>query len=362
MARSLDPARLDAAFELVRRRVREGDIPGAVLAIANRAGDLRSDAFSPPAGPSLTIESRFLIASITKPIVATAVMQLVEAGELVLEAPVQRYLPEFAPPPAGERIPGGGGITTWHLLTHTSGLDDYLSDVAEGRMTTTADQLYRLACTRPLRFAPGAEYRYCSDSFFVLGELIRTISGLPYPDYLRTRIFEPLGMTATSFDPGAADDLLRTPAFRVGLPGQVPEEALAGLAALAHPGGGLWSTAPDLLRFGRACLNDGKLDATQLLAPAFVELMTREHTAGILEAGTPPRAPRYGLGWGKSGLSGTRLGSARQFDHGGATGTRLWVDPEEDLVVVFLMNQWGADDSYSLAAIQAVYAAFDAPD
>lgn len=116
---------------------------------------------------------------------------------------------------------------------------------------------------------------------------------------------------------------------------------------------------PDLLRFGRAFLGGGSLDGQRLLATPFVELMTREHTAGILEAGVPPQEPRYGLGWGKSGFSGVRIGSARQFDHGGATGTRLWVDPAYDLVVAFLMNRWGEDDHFSLAAIQAVYAALE---
>jgi len=350
---------LDAAFELVARHVREGRIPGAVLGIARSRGDPRIEAFSPPGGPELSVESRFLVASITKPIVATAVMQLAAQGLLVLSDPVARYLPEFAPEASGERLPGGEAVTTWHLLTHTSGLRDTLMGVVESDQATTAEKLYRQACKGPLLFAPGTEYRYCSDSFYVLGELISRLSGLPYPEYLEQRIFAPLGMTATSFEAGSADDPRRAPLYEVGHDGPTSEALLAGFVRLAHPGGGLWGTVPDLLRFGRAFLGGGSLDGARLLATPFVETMTREQTAGILEAGLPPREPRYGLGWGKSGLSGTRIGSPRQFDHGGATGTRRWVDPAYDLVVVYLMNRWGEEDHFSLAAIQAVYGALD---
>jgi CubicO group peptidase (beta-lactamase class C family) len=350
---------LDPAFELVERHVREGHIPGAVLGIARSAGDLRTEAFSPAGGPELSVESRFLVASITKPIVATAVMQLAAQGTLVLSDPVARYLPEFAPQPSGERLPGGEAVTTWHLLTHTSGLRDTLMGIVESGEATTAEKLYRQACKGPLLFAPGTEYRYCSDSFYVLGELVRRLSGLTYPAYLQQRIFAPLGMSATSFEAGSADDPRRAPLFEVGHDGPTSEALLAGFVRLAHPGGGLWSSVPDLLRFGRAFLGGGSLDGERLLATPFVEMMTREHTAGILEAGLPPREPRYGLGWGKSGLSGARIGSPSQFDHGGATGTRLWVDPAYDLAVVFLMNRWGEEDHFSLAAIQAVYGALE---
>jgi CubicO group peptidase (beta-lactamase class C family) len=352
-------ARLDAAFELVERHVREGRIPGAALGIARSDGDLRTQAFSPPGGPELGADSRFLVASITKPIVATAVMQLVARGSLVLSDPVARYLPEFAPQPSGEWLPGGEAVTTWHLLTHTSGLRDTLMGVVESAEATSAEKLYRQACKGPLLFPPGTEYRYCSDSFYVLGELVSRLSGLAYPDYLQERIFAPLGMTATAFEAGSADDPRRAPLFEVGHEGPTPEALLAGFVSLAHPGGGLWSSVPDLLRFGRALLDRESDTGRRLLPTPFVEMMTREHTAGILEAGLPPREPRYGLGWGKSGLSGARIGSARQFDHGGATGTRLWVDPEYDLVVAFLMNRWGEDDHFSLAAIQAVYGALE---
>jgi CubicO group peptidase (beta-lactamase class C family) len=349
----------DAAFALVERHVREGRIPGAVLGVARSAGDLRTEAFSPPDGPELTVESRFLIASITKPIVATAVMQLTAQGLLVLGDPVSRYLPEFAPQAAGEGLPGGEIITTWHLLTHTSGLRDTLTGVVESGGATTAEKLFRQACKGPLLFAPGTEYRYCSDTFYVLGELVRRLSGLPYPDYLQERIFGPLGMAATSFEAGSADDPRRAPLFEVGHDGPAPEALVAAFVRLAHPGGGLWSSVPDLLRFGRAFLGGGSLEGKRILATPFVEMMTREQTAGMLEAGLPPREPRYGLGWGKSGLSGDRIGSPRQFDHGGATGTRLWVDPAHELVVAFLMNRWGEDDHFSLAAIQAVYGALE---
>jgi CubicO group peptidase (beta-lactamase class C family) len=242
-------------------------------------------------------------------------------------------------------------------LTHTSGIPEL--PIFETLVQERPDrhELLRRACTDPLRFAPGSRYEYGSNSFYVLGELIRRLSGLDYPDYLAQRVLGPLGMSRTSFDPLSA-------------PGSVPldvagydpvEVAAAGsyFTSLAHPGGGLWATAADIVRFGRAFLGRGSLDGERILSPAFVELMTREQTAGIFEEGVPPRAPHYGLGWWKAGLEVDLPGSATAFAHTGATGTILWVDPDADLVVVYLMNVWGAAETHRLAALQAIYACLD---
>jgi CubicO group peptidase (beta-lactamase class C family) len=110
---------LDRAFDVVRAQVARADPPVAVLGVANGAGDERIEAFTSEDGPSAAPASLFLIASITKPILATGVMQLVEGGRLALAAPLAEYLPEFAPQPAGPNLPGRDLVTTWHLLTHS---------------------------------------------------------------------------------------------------------------------------------------------------------------------------------------------------------------------------------------------------
>ena len=142
--------------------------------------------------------------------------------------------------------------------------------------------------------------------------------------------------------------------------GVVPEDAVARwFISIAHPGAGLWSTAEDLLRFGRAMLGGGSLDGARIMGSRFVELMTREQTAMVLEEGVVPRDPTYGLGWGLPGLDGSLPVSSHAFGHGGATGTRLLIDPDADLVVVYLTNVWGASDRHGLEAIGAVFGALD---
>lgn len=345
---------LDPAFELVARQVREEpEISAAALAVADGTGLIRREAFGREEG--VGVDGVFLLASITKSIVATGVMQLVEAGRLVLGAPVARYLPEFAPPPAVPGTPGGEAVTTWHLLTHTSGMIDADWD-DPGWERITPGGLYAEACRRPLEFAPGLRYRYCSDSFSILGELIRRLSGLPYPDYLRERLFEPLGMVDTAFD-STRFGTRRAPILGLDRPGVPYDEAVRRFDALALPGVGLWSTAGDIVAFGQAMLNGGERGGVRVLTRPFVELMTREQTAGVFEPGVPPRAPHYALGWDKPTLDGSMPGSPAAFGHAGATGTRLWVDPVAGLVIVYLANRWGASDRHWRAAVAAVYAA-----
>jgi CubicO group peptidase (beta-lactamase class C family) len=106
-------------------------------------------------------------------------------------------------------------------------------------------------------------------------------------------------------------------------------------------------------------LGHGTLDGARILGRPFVELMTREHTTDVLEAGSPPRQPHYGLGWGLPGRGQGSPAGWSAFGHTGATGSQLIVDPDHDLVVVYLRNDWGADTTPTDEAIQAVYAALD---
>ena len=350
----LDPGRLDRAFELVRMQVERGEVPVGILGLARSDGVVRIEAF----GPEVRPDSVALIASITKPIVATAIMQLVEAGRCSLRAPVRHYLPEFQPAPPGPNLPGGELVTTWHLLTHTSGIADPPDALPPGRMRR--DEFLGYALRAPLRFVPGTRYEYASVTFYLLGEILRRLGGPDYPEYLAAGIFRPLGMPDTTFDPAdaAKDGRVIWPRF-VGVPVDETDELTRWLISVVMPGGGLWSTATDLLRFGRAILAGGTLDGVRIVGRRSVELMTREQTAGVREAGMPPRNPTYGLGWGLPGLDGALPVSRSAFGHGGATGTRLLVDPEADLVAVYLTTVWGADDRHALEAIGAAWSALE---
>ncbi|HZL15796.1 MAG TPA: serine hydrolase, partial [Verrucomicrobiae bacterium] len=213
--------------------------------------------------------------------------------------------------------------------------------------------------------APGSRYAYCSISFDLLAELITRIAGEPYPVILRRRILDPLAMASTTFDPfdGLAERM--APVFMSGVPGALqrevpPEQALGELrhlASMALPGAGLWSSAGDLVRFGRALLRGGELDGARILPPAYVDLMTREQTVGGLGAAADPvRAAHYALGWGKPDPR-TEPGSPASFGHGGSTGTRLWIDPKHDLVVVYLTGAWDFPSGRIDRVLHAVYAA-----
>ena len=344
----IHPARLQRAFDVVEQGVQDAEAPCGVLAVANGREMVRCAAFSRAGGDQVTTDHIFLLASISKPIVATAVMQLVEDGLLFLNDPVAHYIPEF------DR-PGKAPVSVWHLLTHTSGMEEAAWFESLGRARAPAAAYFQAACQSGLHFRPGARFEYCTLSWVILGELITRLGGLPYPEYLQRRVFAPLGMTATSFDPGAANAHRTAPVHGTDAWGEGALEYFVGTAA---PGGGLWSTAADLVRFGQAFANGGAWGDTRLLAPALVEWMTREHTRGLVAlVDGHPEPAHYGLGWSKDSLAGTLPGSPAVVEHGGATGTLLWVDPEWDLVFVFLTNHWDIATNVPRRALQAVYGA-----
>jgi CubicO group peptidase (beta-lactamase class C family) len=347
MTYKLNAKRLQTAFDRVNESVQKGELHCGVLAVANRHETIRCEAFTRPDGDQVKQDSIFLLASISKPITATAVMQLVERGLLVLHAPLTRYLPEFAQP---LKLP----VTTWNLLTHTSGMEEGAWDAALNEAQAPQSAWFPAACKSGLHFVPGTRYEYCTLTFHVLGELLARLGGMPYPEYLYKNVFEPLGMTDTSFDPGPAKQDREVRVY-----GDIGT-SIAHFKSRQNPGGGLWSTAADLIAFGQAYLNGGKLGDFHLLSPATIEWMTHDHVAGLIKIREgQPQPAHYGLGWGKSTLDNTLPGSARVFEHGGATGTLLWIDPDYDLLYVFLTNHWGMETHIQHAALQAVYRAFE---
>ena len=215
-----------------------------------------------------------------------------------------------------------------------------------------------MACQSALRYEPGTRWEYNTLTFALLGELIERLSGLPYPEYLQREIFEPLGMRDTSFAP-QGDQQARTMPVYSAMNDQEFESRIAYFISTAAPGGGLWSTAADLVAFGQALLRGGTSNGYHLLAPASIAAMTRLHTAGMTEiredGSTAPAL--YGLGWGKPALDGSTLSSPRTYRHGGVTGTLLLVDPDWGLVFVFLTNAWGIEGRAPDLVANAIYGA-----
>lgn len=353
----LEPTRLERAFAVVAEAVAAGEPAAAVLAIAGPDGPILARGFGVDrAGGRIGVAHRFRVASVTKPIVATAVLQLVEEGRLTLSDPIRRHVPEFGPPPVEPGRPGADTVTVWHLLTHTSGAID-LDWHGLGMAPPSTDELIASVCSRPLTFVPGTAYAYASDTFFLLGLLLQRIGGHGSTGAaLRARILEPLGMDGTGFEM-TVEGHPNAPVTMVG-DGDLPVDRFSTwISAVEHPGGGLWSTAHDLAAFGRASMASPAVP--RILGRPFLELMRREQTAGIFEPGDPPRRPTYGLGWAKSTLDGRMPGPPQVIDHVGATGSRLWVDPVNGLVVALLVGRWGLGRELADAAIAAVYGALD---
>jgi CubicO group peptidase (beta-lactamase class C family) len=353
----LDLAALDEAFARAGRQVADGTVPFVVLAVADRRDLVRLEAFAGPSAPGIDVDAICLLASITKPIVATGIMQLVADGQVALTDAIVRYIPESA-------VPGMSEVTIWHLLSHASGIPDV--DLRQLLLDGARRvDLMRLVTGTPPRFPPGSRFEYVSSTFDLLAAVFERVTGESHPAYLRRAIFEPLGMLDTTFDPWdrLADRVAPLAASAVpggdGPWGPMPltGEQQRSFSELALAGAGLFSTARDLVRFGRAMLRGGELDGARILASPHVTLMTREQTTGGLGASPDPLlAEHYALGWGKPDPR-TSPASSAAFGHGGITLTRLWIDPEHDLVFVYLSGIWDHAPRPIDLVLQAVYGA-----
>jgi len=356
-AHRLDTVALDRAFTLAARQVEEGTVPFVILGVANASGTIRLEAVPPRDGTPIGAAAVCLLASITKPIVTTAVMRLVQDGRFSLTAPLATWLPELADA-------GHPPITAWHVMTHTTGLGevDIEQLLAQGGGRA---ELLRRTIALPQDAAPGSRFKYVTCTWELVAEAVERATGTPLDRLLRDEVLDPLGMKDTLFDPRPDRAARRAPVTVGGWDSDPLTEALdpvlaelllGGYIGLRMAGGGLWSTASDLLRFGRAMLGRGELDGMRVLAPAFVDLVTREVTTDGLGVAEDRLADgHYATGWGKRGP--TSPASASSFGHGGKSGTLLWVDPEHDLVFVYLTGVWGLPDPPIDAALNAVYAA-----
>ena len=345
-----DPSLLDPVVYRLKERVLSRHLPAAALAIGDAAGHIRSETFTSN-GRGLDPDSLFFLASVTKPIFATAFMQLVDGGEVSLDDPVARYVPEFA------NAPGKADVTARHLLTHTSGVPDYTPEMIR-RNRPSAEVMTRYAIESPLSFSVGARYAYCSVSFYLLAEIVERLTGLHHSEYLRQRVLEPLGMK-TTYDPrGSGRPVVAVRG--IGVDNRLTRFLiLRYLASIQIPGGGRFGTLDDLLRFGAAVLHPQRIDSRDVpLSKRSLELMFEDQLGGLPGVyDDEQRDVHFGLGWGKPTLMYGLPGSARAVSHGGATGTRLWIDPDAELVFVFFTNQWSPDRGPENEALRGTYAA-----
>ncbi len=321
-------------------------------------------------------DTLFRLASMTKPITSVAVLMLVEEGKLGLGDPVDRWLPELAKPkvlkdPAGplaRTTPSPRPITVSDLLTHRSGLaytftsSGPLSKALEqsgllgSSSTLSPDEWMARLGKLPLAYAPGTRWNY-GLSTDVLGVLVERASGMPFPEFLRTRLFEPLGMQDTAFwVPAGKLDRLATLYALDPKSGAViatdtpPQSRVASPPAFASGGGGLVSTADDYLRFARMLLGGGELDGVRILSPRMVERMATNQLSAEQR-----KVPFLGMDfWAGQGFGlgvsvvedptraiGSELTSKGANGWGGAHGTWYFVDPDQDLAAVMMIQLTG---------------------
>jgi CubicO group peptidase (beta-lactamase class C family) len=347
-----DMGRLARVDTLVADGIRARQLPGAVVLVGREDTVAYVKAYGNralvPAPEPMTTDTVFDLASLTKVVATTtSVMILIEEGRLRLADPVAAFVPGF------ERY-GKGGITIRHLLTHTSGLrpDIDLSDPWSGYETAIARAVEEVP-TSP----PGERFVYSDINFFLLGEVVARVSGQGLARFSRERIFEPLGMRDTGFNPAASL-----------LPRIAPTEACAGpdcragemLRGVVHDptarrmGGvaghaGLFGTAGDLSRFCRMLLHGGQLGTTRILSPLGVAKMT--------SPATPPGArDTRAFGWDLDSRFASNSGDllpVGSFGHTGFTGTSLWIDPLTGVYVVFLSNRLHPDGKGDVTPLRA---------
>jgi CubicO group peptidase (beta-lactamase class C family) len=382
-----DAARLGRIDKHFAAYVDDGRLPGYQIAVSRRGGIAHLASYGSAdieAGRPVETDTLWRIYSMTKPITSVAAMMLYEQGAFELTDPISRWLPEFAAPrvyvggPATKpsTVPATEPIRVWHLLTHTAGLT-----YAFHRVHVT-DEIYRNAgfdlgsphgldlagCVRawaalPLAFEPGTEWLY-SVATDVLGRLVEIWSGQPLDAFLSEQIFGPLEMTDTAFSVPLEDHgrLAALYAMAPGLTEKVRYDAL-GEPYKQPPkwfsgGGGLVSTSSDYMRFCHLLLRGGELDGRRLLSPRTVRYMSRNHLPGgadLAAFGRPLSSEtRYdGVGFGL-GLAVTDdpvaakvLSNPGESYWGGMASTAFWIDPAEDLAVVF-MTQLLPSSTYPL--------------
>ena len=387
----LSSERLGRVAEMLRANIAANEIPGAVLLIARQGKIAYFESFGlldPQAKTPMRKDAIFRIYSMSKPITTVAAMTLFEDARLALNEPVGKYLPALAkmqvatdnkPDPEADphkiaTIPADRPISIQDLMRHTSGLTyGFFGDTpvkklyAEAKLgnegETNAQFVDRIA-KLPLSYQPGTTWDY-SHSTDVLGRLVEVISGKSLYEFERKSILDPLRMGDTSFyvTDQTKQSRIAEPFEndrKIGNGATVGDPRVGG--AWESGGGGMVSTAIDYARFLQMLLNGGTLDGQRILGPKTIEYMTSDHLGSAVVPGPyylP--GPGYGFGLGfavrrDAGVSPVN-GSPGDYNWGGAGGTAFWVDPKEQMFVVFMMQSPSQRMRYRPLLRDMIYAA-----
>ncbi len=376
----LSAAQLARIDEHLRRRYLEPEKIAGCLTLVARGGKpaylSAQGLMDRERGRPMQADTIFRIYSMTKPITSVALMQLYEQGNFQLDDPVHKFIPEWRDlrvfqsgnHPHFLTRPVDRPMTIRDLFTHQSGLtygfmertnvDAAYREVGVGGPPVGGSlrQMIEQLSELPLEFSPGEAWNY-SVATDVLAYLVEVFSGQPYDEYLRQHIFEPLGMVDTGFTVPTskvdrfAANYRRDRNKKLVLLDDPLTSHYTGDVTFFSGGGGLVSTAHDYYRFCQMMLNGGELEGARILGRKSVELMTMNHLPGNrdltdLAVGSFSETTYEGVGFGL-GVSVTldlavaqSIGSVGEYGWGGAASTAFWIDPLEDLIVIFMVQFW----------------------
>jgi CubicO group peptidase (beta-lactamase class C family) len=381
------PDRLAKITATLKADVAKGTLPGAVVLISRKGKTAYFESvgmLDPQTKAAMPKDGIFRIYSMTKPLTSVAAMMLVEEGKMQLSDPVAKYLPALKALQVGTEKPGADGkpmletapakrmMTVQDLLRHSSGITygffgnslvkKSYANLFDGEYDNT-EHVARLA-KLPLHYEPGTTWDY-SHSTDVLGAVVEAVSGKKLDVFFKERITGPLGMKDTEFHVVDKKDFAR-----VAEP-FANDRSLGGGVEFFDPrvvnkwksgGGGLMGTAADYARFLQMMLNGGSLDGKRYLSPQTVRYMTTDHMGSVIKPGPlylPGAGYGFGLGFAVRLSDGVvpYAGSAGDYYWGGAGGTYFWVDPKQDMFVVFMMQSPKQRVYYRSVIRDMVYAA-----
>lgn len=380
----LSSARLQLMSDAFQREIDKGTTPGVVTMVARRGqiGWFEAQGKQDPAGSAaMAKDSIFRIFSMTKPLISLGIMMLVEDGQLLLNDPLSKYIPEFASQKVGIERNGAmefalpvRPITIQDLLRHTSGISYEITGTGmvqrmyakakAFRRDITNEEHAKLIASMPLMCQPGAEWNY-SRSTDILGRVIEVVSGKPLSAFLSERILNPLQMNETAFhtasenksriaqpfatDPWTGDKVMLFD------PLEVPK--------MESGGGGLVSTAMDYARFCQMLLSGGVLDGNRVIGRKTLTFMASNHLAPSVKAESHLLPPGHGFGLGFAVRTDEGMapfaGSVGQYFWSGMAGTFFWIDPKEDLFALFLSQGPGQREYFRTLVRSLVYAAVE---
>src|SRR5215510_3056224 len=370
--------RLRAIHETIQRHIEAGDITGAVTLVASRGRIVHFEAhglMDLASKRPMAKDTIFRIMSMTKPVTAVAVMMMEEQGKLSVTDPVSKYIPEFkqlkvratrpepsrggAAPTGGSTVPATREITITDLLTHTSGMISNVPDRQPGETLATIVQRY---ATLPLRFQPGTDWEYSGIAGpDVLARIVEIVSGQNYETFLRSRIFEPLGMKETSHFPTDAQRPRVVTLYTKTPTGFVPTEDPDRYSSKTYFSGsaGMVSTAEDYLQLAQMLCNGGELNGKRLLKAETIRRIATNHVGDKISGKL--NFPQRGFGFGylnaivkDHAAAGWTLPDG-SFGWFGAYGSQVWINPKEQLVTLLMIQNlvYPVQRDFEAAVVQA---------